>query len=140
MHEVIALQACELLGPYRQQLQRLDSFQRLERWRDCVVQQDLLGRAARLGARSSEPADRDEDCPAMVEQFEEWERLLADGLRRMGAVGALRADVEPEKLATGIMAALQGGYLLARVVRDNGPLTIALDMALSQVKSFCAEE
>jgi TetR/AcrR family transcriptional repressor of nem operon len=140
VHEVIALQACELLEPHRQQLRRFDSFQRLQRWRDCIVKQDMLARAAILAACAGEPANSQEECPALVEQFEEWEKLLADGLRRMRAVGALCADVEPEKLATGIMAALQGGYLLARVARDNGPLTIALDMAISQVKSFCREE
>jgi hypothetical protein len=139
VHEVIAIQACELLEPHRRQLVRLDSFEGLQRWRDAIVQQKTLARAARLTSRSGERADSEGDCAAMAAQLEEWEQLLAAGLGRMQAGGALRADAEPEQLATGIMAALHGGCLLARVARDDAPLTIALDMAIAQVRSFCAE-
>ena len=34
------------------------------------------------------------------------------------------------------MAALQGGYLLARTARDVAPMKVALDMALEHVTSF----
>lgn len=48
----------------------------------------------------------------------------------------LRPDADPERLATGLMAALQGGYLLAETAHDIEPMAVALDMALDHVKSF----
>jgi hypothetical protein len=39
-------------------------------------------------------------------------------------------------LTTGVIAALQGGYLLAQTARDTKPMEIALDMALAHVRTF----
>jgi TetR/AcrR family transcriptional regulator, transcriptional repressor for nem operon len=50
--------------------------------------------------------------------------------------GVLRPDADPDVLATGVMAAVQGGYLLAQTARDVTPMQIALDMAVAHVKSF----
>jgi len=50
--------------------------------------------------------------------------------------GVLNPDADPDRLATGLMAALQGGYLLAETAHDIRPMEIALDMALDHVKSF----
>jgi hypothetical protein len=36
------------------------------------------------------------------------------------------------------MAALQGGYLLARTARDVNPMKIALDMAFAHVRTYAA--
>jgi hypothetical protein len=38
-------------------------------------------------------------------------------------------------LATGLMAALQGGYLLARTAHNSRSMEIALDLALDHVRS-----
>jgi TetR/AcrR family transcriptional repressor of nem operon len=43
-------------------------------------------------------------------------------------------------LATGLMAALQGGYLLAQTAHDTKPMEVALDMALGQIKAHMAED
>ena len=86
---------------------------------------------------ASELADQDDPARAMLaESFAAWEELLATGLQRMRASGVLRPDADPEKLATGLIAALQGGYLLAETAHDSRPMEIALDMALDHVKSF----
>jgi len=50
--------------------------------------------------------------------------------------GVLRPDADPDGLAIGLMAALQGGYLLAQTARDVAPMKTALDMALEHVRSF----
>ena len=47
----------------------------------------------------------------------------------MQADGALGPDADPGP-AVALMAALQGGYLLASTARDVGPMEIALDLAL----------
>lgn len=56
----------------------------------------------------------------------------------MRAKGVLRADADPGVLATGLMAALQGGYLLAQAARDVTPMRIALDMAIAHVRTWAA--
>jgi TetR/AcrR family transcriptional regulator, transcriptional repressor for nem operon len=50
--------------------------------------------------------------------------------------GSLQPGADPDALATGLMAALQGGYLLAQTVRDTKPMEVALDMALAHIKTY----
>ena len=56
----------------------------------------------------------------------------------MKDIGALRPEADVTTLTTGIMAALQGGYLLAQTARDIAPVKIALDMALAHVRTYAA--
>jgi len=137
---VVAARAAQVLERERGALQRLKSFRGLVRWRDALVQRNALQHGAygcALGSMASELADQDDQARAMLaESFAEWEGLLAAGLLRMRDSGVLRPDADPEKLATGLMAALQGGYLLAETAHDVKPMEIALDMALDHVKSF----
>jgi AcrR family transcriptional regulator len=144
VREVIALQAQELLERERQRLERLNSIRGLERWRDALVQSNALRNGAygcALGSLANEVADKDEQArSALAEHFRTWESLLSAGLTRMREAGVLRPEADPETLATGLMAALQGGYLLAQTARDVTPMRIALDMAIDHVRSYSADE
>ncbi|MGW4641322.1 TetR/AcrR family transcriptional regulator [Sphaerisporangium sp. NPDC004334] len=137
---VVAARAAQVLERERGNLQRLKSFRGLVRWRDALVQRNSLRNGAygcALGSLAGELADQDDQARAtLAESFVEWEGLLAAGLWRMRDSGVLRPDADPEKLATGLMAALQGGYLLAETAHDIKPMEVALDMALDHVKSF----
>ena len=121
-------------------LSRLDSIRGLERWRDAIVQRNTIVGGAHgciLGSLAIEVADRDDEARRTLRaDFQTWERLLAEGLERMRIKGILRADADPRDLATGIMAALQGGYLLAQTAHDSAPMAVALDMAIEHVKTF----
>jgi AcrR family transcriptional regulator len=143
VQEVIALRAAEVLARHEQRLRRLDSFRGLELWRDAIVRRNALRGGAygcELGSLAGELADQDEDArAALVGHFQTWRQLLADGLERMRQNGALREDVDPDGLATGIIAALQGGYLLAQTERSTRPMEIALDMALAHVRTLTPE-
>jgi AcrR family transcriptional regulator len=139
---VVELQASQLLERQREQLRRLNSVRGLERWRDAIVQRNALNSGSYgcpLGSLASELADQDEIArTALAEHFHEWEGLLATGFQRMRDNGVLRADADPEALAVGVLAALQGGYLLSQTAHDSGPMRVALDMALDHVRSFTA--
>ena len=50
--------------------------------------------------------------------------------------GILPVKADPDALATGLMAALQGGYLLAQADHDVAPMATALDMALAHIESL----
>lgn len=140
VREVISYRAARLLEQQHQRLHRLDSLRGLELWRDALVERNALRQGAYgcpLGSLASEVADVDEDARKEVERyFAAWQRLLCDGLERMRGMGVLRADADPDALATGLLAALQGGYLLAQTARDVRPMEVALDMAIAHVRSF----
>ena len=140
VHAVIALRGGQILERETQRLGRLSSFSGLIRWRNALVEVNSLQHGAygcALGAMANELADTDEQArESLAGLFNAWEELLAAGLRRMQAAGRLRPDADPDQLSVGLMAALQGGYLLASTARDVRPMEIALDLALSHVKSF----
>jgi AcrR family transcriptional regulator len=139
VHAVIALRGQQILERETQRLGRLNSFSGLIRWRNALVQVNSLQDGAygcALGSMASELADQDEQARASLAQlFRAWEELLADGLRRMQAAGTLSPDADPGLLAVGLMAALQGGYLLASTAHDVRPMEIALDLALEHLRS-----
>jgi AcrR family transcriptional regulator len=137
---VIDLQTQMVLEREENALANVDSLEGLERWRDALVQRNALNSGEYgcvLGSLANELADTNESArSSLADTFTRWRGLLARGLARMIENGTLRADADPEKLATGLMASLQGGYLLAQTMRDIEPMEIALDMALDQVRSF----
>jgi TetR/AcrR family transcriptional regulator, transcriptional repressor for nem operon len=143
IHAVIALRGQQVLERENQRLQRLHSYRGLIRWRNALVQANSLQNGAygcALGSMANELADRDEQAVVtLAELFGSWEELLAAGLRRMQAEGTLRTDADPGLLATGLMAALQGGYLLARTAHSSRPMEIALDLALDHVRSYLTD-
>jgi AcrR family transcriptional regulator len=138
VRDVIALQASQVLERQGQQLRRLSSLRGLERWRDAIVEGTALRNGAYgcpLGSLASEVADRNEEQRiALADHFRTWQSFLEAGLTRMRESGVLRPEADPGELATGLMAALQGGYLLAQTARDARPMQIALDMAIDGVK------
>jgi TetR/AcrR family transcriptional repressor of nem operon len=59
---------------------------------------------------------------------------MAGGLRRMQERGELTGDADVERLAVGLLTAVQGGLLLARTARWTAPLAVALPLALDGVQ------
>lgn len=140
VHEILAAQASDLLAREVRQLRRLDSIRGIERWRDAIVTRNALHDGAygcQLGSLAGELADKDDDArTALAKHFETWEGLFVTGLERMRESGVLRRDADPAKLATGLMAALQGGYVLAQTAHDTAPMLTALNMAIDHIRIF----
>ena len=139
VHAVIERRGQQILTRETKRLGTLSDFDGLTRWRDALIEVNSLRHGAygcALGSMANELADTDERArTSLAALFRDWESLLAAGLRRMQANGTLKPDASPDDLAIGLMAALQGGYLLASTARDVRPMEIALDLALRQVKS-----
>jgi AcrR family transcriptional regulator len=139
---VVALRALNVLERERGYLERVDTLAGLDRWRIAVVQRVTMRRGAygcQLGSLASELADHDESARvALAEHFSSWEALIRAALQRMKDDQVLRDDADPSALATGIMASLQGGYLLAQMARDPAPMQTALEMAFNHVRSYAA--
>jgi TetR/AcrR family transcriptional regulator, transcriptional repressor for nem operon len=140
IHAVIALRGHQVMTRETQRLGRFSSFNGLVRWRDALIQANALQNGAygcALGSMASELSDENEQARTLLaDLFETWEGLIAAGLERMRAKGTLSPDADPGELAVGLMAALQGGYLLANAAHDVRPMQIALDQALSHLKSY----
>ncbi|WP_161630362.1 TetR/AcrR family transcriptional regulator [Mycobacterium sp. UM_CSW] len=63
---------------------------------------------------------------ALTAGFARWEEIFAKGLRRVADNGELLAGTDPSVLAAGLLAAYQGGLLLADVSGSVEPLRRAL--------------
>jgi AcrR family transcriptional regulator len=63
--------------------------------------------------------------------FGRWEQIIADAFQRVADDGGLLPGTDPAALAAGLLAAYQGGMMLADVCGDVAPLQHALDTALA---------
>ncbi len=74
------------------------------------------------------------------EAFGSWQLLLTRTLVRLQDSGKLRADADPERLATATLASLEGGLLMSKALQDEAPLAIALDAALGHLATFASSQ
>ena len=141
VREVITTQASRVLAAQGTALTQLDSLAALRRWCDCIL---VLNRGhasggCPIGSLASELANKSEQARALlVAGFNSWEDRLAEGFARMQANGELGRSAVPRDLAIGVLSAVQGGLLLSKTSRSEGPLKVALDMALDHVVSYKA--
>ena len=124
----------------RDSLGHVSTIAGLRRWRDALVQNNALQHGAygcALGTLASEVSDHDDLARQTLSQlFAEWQGLLAAVLRKLQEGGALSPDASIDQLATGLMGALQGGYMLAQTARDVTPMATSIDMALAHIESL----
>lgn len=121
-----------------QEQTRLESLEDFRAWRDEVVayKRQLISRGGcPLGSLGSELARTD---PAMrldvAAGFDRWEGAIREGLREMHARGRLTPETNPDDLALAVLAALQGGLLLAQIQRDTRPLEVAFDAMITLIE------
>jgi TetR/AcrR family transcriptional regulator, transcriptional repressor for nem operon len=140
---VIAWQADTVIGRHQQPaLGRLDSFEALDRWAELNIagqrETDCAGGCS-FGSLAGELAETDAETRAdLAAGFDRWEALFRDGLQAMQDRGDLRPDADPNELAVGLLAALQGGMLLTQTTRDIRHVEAALKTALDHVRSYAA--
>jgi AcrR family transcriptional regulator len=140
VYDVITLRADEILSWQRLRLEKVDSFRGLYQWRDAMVQRCTLRRGlwgCELGSLAAELSDSDDKARiSLAEHFAEWRAILAAALERMRDGGVLVADIDGPALATGLLAAVEGGYLLSQTAHDPRLMQTALNSAIGHVKCF----
>ena len=123
----------------REALGQVSAISDLRQWRDDLVRNNALQHGAygcALGSLASEVSDHDDLARQTLTQlFTEWQDLLAGVLRRLQVNGSLAPEAPIDLLATGLLAAVQGGYLLAQTARDVAPMAASIDMALAYIES-----
>jgi AcrR family transcriptional regulator len=122
----------------RERLSKVTTFAGLRRWRDALVETNALhdGRyGCALGSFANEVADQDAIAREQLHDlFAAWHELFEDLLRRFQTAGLIPQDADVSPLATGLLAAVQGGYLLAQTARDVTPMASAIDMAIAHLQ------
>jgi TetR/AcrR family transcriptional repressor of nem operon len=92
--------------------------------------------ACPLGTMAAELKNDPIFRPLLDDAFRRWEAPLARGLQTIQDRGELVADADPNRLASTVIAALQGGMLLARVRGDIAPLRDTLEGAVAQLRQW----
>jgi TetR/AcrR family transcriptional repressor of nem operon len=117
-------------------LDHVDSWAGIDAWAAEILQTHAAPGgpfACPLGTMASELKNDETFRPRLDAAFRRWEAPLARGLQAMKDRGELAEDADPARLAAALIAALQGGMLLARVRGDIAPLQDALGNAVAQL-------
>ena len=129
---VIDYQAAAIVNRQRQ---ALGSANGLEAWRDMVITAAKLTKAmggCPLGSLGGQLAESDPEARALIAAgFDEWAATIGDALRSLHADGKLPSDIDPDDLATTLLATLEGGLLLAQVQRSTRPFETAINTLLA---------
>ena len=137
---VVAYQANAVMDAQAPHLDRLDSLPSLRAWRDALVAIQRSGRCeggCPLGSLAAELAENEPEARAdLAAAFERWEERLRAGLRTMHERGELRPGTDPDRLATALLAAVQGGLLLTQIRRTPRALEDAVDTVLDHIASL----
>ena len=100
----------------------LSSANGVEAWRNMVITAAKRTKAkggCQLGSLVGQLAESDPEARALIAAgFDQWAAVIGDGLRSLDAEGKLPSDIDPDDLATTLLATLQGGLLLAQVHRS----------------------
>ncbi len=135
---VIDYQADAIVNRNRKALSRANG---VEAWRKMVISAARRTKAkggCQLGSLVGQLAESDPEARALIAAgFDQWAAAIGDGLRSLQADGTLASDIDPDDLATTLLATLQGGLLLAQVQRSSRPFETAVDtlLALAMNKS-----
>ena len=137
---VIGYQTDAILGVQEPALARLDGIDALRAWADAIVafqrSNDFRG-GCPLGTLSNELAESDTDAREdLATGYRRWQQAIHAGLAAMQDRGELVPGTDTDRLATALLTALQGGLLLAKTLRDGGPLETGLHAMIDHIESF----
>jgi TetR/AcrR family transcriptional repressor of nem operon len=109
-------------------------LERVRRFLDVLARDPLKG--CRVGRVAVESSIENEELRAPVTAwFEYLEGKLTEAFDEASAAGQIGAHVDPDGLALTVLAAVQGGYLLARAHADPGAMRRALAGAMALIES-----
>jgi hypothetical protein len=126
----------EVLGRENACLAGVTSGAMLARWRRHVVEELMTPQSPYALA-----FQQSGDVPDREDFLDQWRELIAETVDRLLQYNATRdtrcpssralgADVDAQKTAVLILAALHGGLTLSHLANDPRPLNAALDLAL----------
>jgi len=135
----VGYRCAQVIAGLTQALGDVSSLAGLERvlWAFAARFEEMGMPGCPIGTLSTEVAGHNEEARKQAAAgFDAWEQLLADVLERMRQRGELRPEAEPAALATGLLASIEGGMVLAQARRDMASLRVALKAGLAQVRAW----
>lgn len=122
----------------------LNTLDAWEAWIDGVVRLHRLQAqedACEVAALAARVLDADQGDRLLVGSgFRTWHAHLRDGVRTMRAAGLLRADADPDALASLFATALQGGAVIDKATGSLDYLEPALRAALAHLRGFAVQD
>ncbi len=140
VHEVLKFQLARYIAAQEPFIEELDTWKGIKEWMVALADQherrELVG-GCPIGSLAAEMSDRDEALRKEIARaFAHWESYLVIGLQSLKARGLLVRRADAGHLAESVMAAIQGGYLLATTTKDIRPMRSALRAAYSYLRSY----
>ncbi|MGX1541441.1 TetR/AcrR family transcriptional regulator [Streptomyces adustus] len=133
---VARFEADQVLEDQQPYLGRLDSWEAWNEWRDVVVKRyEDQGDQCPLGSLflqigRSTPGTR----AIVIELMRRWQESLAAGIRALQAAGSLPADLDVDRRAASLLAAIQGGVSILLSTGRSTHLRAALDQGIDDLK------
>ena len=129
---VIDYQADSIVSRNRHALEGANG---VEAWRNMVITAAKRTKAiggCQLGSLGGQLAESDPEARALIAAgFDQWAAAIGDALRSLYDDGKIPTDIDPDDLATTVLATLQGGLLLAQVHRSTRPFETAVNTLLA---------
>jgi TetR/AcrR family transcriptional regulator, transcriptional repressor for nem operon len=137
---VIEYQSDALMVRQEPWLRRIDSLDGLRAWRDYMVGRaellDFRG-GCPVGALVAQVSDLDSQARGdLADVFRRWQAPISSGLRAMRERGELRPEADPDKLGYALIAAFEGGRIMAQSMRETTPIVVAIDTVIDRIASL----
>lgn len=133
---VVAAQVQRVLDAQQPLLGTIGTAADVREWCTLAARQYAAGDPVRcpIGSLVHEFGEHDHAArAALADGFTRWRSALADGLRRVQQRGELVAHTDPDTAAAALLAAYQGGVLLAGATGDRAVLHRVLDAAAASI-------
>jgi len=133
--DVVGLQVERIVDPIRPAVDAMSTADDVRNFCEAIISLHDSSEKIRCPLGSLVPQLDDDNTAREVLKagFTQWEALLADGLRRVADSGGLISGADPAVVAGGLLAAYQGGMLLADVTGDVESLRRALNTVVTAV-------
>jgi TetR/AcrR family transcriptional regulator, transcriptional repressor for nem operon len=139
---VIEYETDTIVGNQESLLVRLDDLDALRAWAEIIVAYQRNGGyrgGCPLGTLASELAENDTDARVdLAAGYRRWQQAIRGGLAAMADRREFLQGTDIDRLAIALLAALQGGLLLSKTLRDGEPLETALNTMIDHIDSFTA--
>ncbi|MFD7918483.1 TetR/AcrR family transcriptional regulator [Streptomyces sp. NPDC059740] len=137
---VVDFQTDARLDQQRPLLDHLDSIEALRAWCERAAErQEAAGcvGGCEIGSLAGELAETDPTArTGLAASFDRWEAPIRSGLSRMQDRGELSERADVAALATALLAAIQGGMLLAQVRRSSTAYRHAVSAVIDHIESY----
>jgi TetR/AcrR family transcriptional regulator, transcriptional repressor for nem operon len=136
---VVDHQSAAVLGYQARALASVRSWRDLERWADAMAA-DVERRHGRggcpIGTLAAAVSDTDEELREMLsDAFVTWREAINSALVRLRDKRLLSRGADLERLSVIMLAAIEGGLLLAKTTRESDQLRVALDGAIKHLRA-----